>query len=110
MSWVEDEAGVEVTEEIIEQFLSVGIGSFEEWLRLPKLIRNKMYEIAIERQLKDECARIAAIAYAVGGDEARERALRLYSIVDGGKAERRSRLEKRASETTQKIRSGKMVL
>jgi len=112
MTWVQtdDNSAVEINAELIEGFLLSGHGSFRDWVEMPALLRSKIVEVAQARELRIEAARVAALAYAIGGDQARERALQLYSAVDGGAAAQHCQLERRAQETILRLHRGEVVL
>jgi len=112
MTWAQsdDPAAIQIDRDMVEGFLVSGLGSFRDWVELPIQLRKMIADVARDRELMIEAARVAALAYAIGGDTARERALQLYAAIDGGVAAQHSKLERRAQETATRLPKGEVVL
>jgi hypothetical protein len=112
MTWTQsdDPSAIQIDRELIEDFLVSGFGSFRAWIEMPGQLRAKIAEVARDREIRVEATRIAALAYAIGGDTARERAMQVYAVVDGGAAAQHCQLERRAQETAARLHKGEVVL
>jgi hypothetical protein len=110
MTWAHAEDGVEITRELLEQYIAVGLGTLADWVRMPEELRSALYAVATERQLDRDVSLIVAVAHVLGGEEARVRALDFYATVDGGKARRMHDLAARAQRTAATLGRGEVVL